>query len=89
MIGNGKTTGIFPEEFPKGEETSLPDPQNLLDLPAIDLYLIIRSKQAFQLVVGKSLVNLSHAVLLGGDCSSSVHFSILDNSKKNLTNEKM
>jgi hypothetical protein len=78
MVGDGKMAGIFPKELPEGEETGLPDPQNLLDLGAIDLPIFIRSEQAPQLVVGESLVNLSHSVLLGKDCSSYVHFSALN-----------
>jgi hypothetical protein len=80
MVGYGKMAGIFPKELPEGEETGLPDPQNLLDLGAIDLPIVIRSEQAPQLVVGKPLVNVSHAVLLAEDCSSGVHFSALISS---------
>jgi len=80
MVGNGKMAGIFPKELPEGEEAGLPDPQNLLDLGAIDLPIFVRSEQAPQLVVGESLVNLSHSVLLVEDCSSGVHFSALISS---------
>jgi len=46
------------------------------DPAAINLPIVIRSKQAPQPVVGKPLVNRSHGVLREEDCSSNVHFSV-------------
>ena len=64
------------------EKAGLPDPQNLLDLSAIDLPIVIRLEQIPQLVVRKSLVTLSYGVLLGEDYQGGFLTAILESDRR-------